>query len=168
MHDGTINAASDGPGHGSRFTVCLPMCGMAETDLEIVPQAIEQRSGLRVLIIDDNVDFASSLATILEGMKNQVCVAHDGSIGIGLAQKFDPDIALVDIGLPSLNRHDVARALRERSQHDRMLLVAVTGWGQESHRTQATSVGFDAHMVKPLDSPQLPTLFRNNLLTVHS
>lgn len=162
MHGGDIEAVSEGRGRGCCFRVRLPMVlayqpaevSTGEAPADAGPQ------GLRVLIIDDNVDFANSLAVILREMRHDVVVAHDGPAGVDRAREMLPDIAFVDIGLPTMNGYDVARLLRAQPPRAGMLLVAVTGWGQEGDRAQAMAAGFDLHLVKPLDVLQLPEVLR--------
>ena len=162
MHDGTIRAYSGGIGHGSRFTVELPL--LETTQPLAAPSSTLQQSRLvaaaeSVLIVDDNQDFANSLATILRNMGHKVRVEHDGLSGLNATETFQPTVAFLDIGLPGMNGYELARALKERHPDDALFLVAITGWGQASDKLRARQAGFDHHIVKPLDPAQLGSLF---------
>jgi two-component system CheB/CheR fusion protein len=105
----------------------------------------------RVLVVDDNVDAAESLAMVLRVGGHEVCTAHDGLAALNAAEQFQPEVVLLDIGLPKVDGYEVARRLRERAGSEQVLLVAVTGYGQEEDRRRAEEAGFDAHLVKPAD-----------------
>ena len=111
----------------------------------------------RVLVVDDNEDAANSLATLLEVMGYEVRTAYDGPEAIEAADEFLPAVALLDIGLPRLSGYDIARHVREQRGKD-VLLVAITGWGQEDDRRRAREAGFDEHLVKPADFTRLVRL----------
>jgi CheY-like chemotaxis protein len=119
------------------------------------PQPAARASGHRVLIVDDNQDFANSLAMILRAMDNDVRVAHDGVAGLAIAQEWHPDVGFLDIGMPKLNGYDLARRLRASAGTSAMALVAITGWGQEKDRRDAVSAGFDHHLVKPAEPDRI-------------
>lgn len=112
----------------------------------------------RVLVVDDNEDGAESLTFLLQSMGQEVSTAGDGMQAIELATTFRPDVVLMDIGLPRLNGYDAARRIREMPGGDRIVLVALTGWGHEEDRRQATEAGFDHHWVKPVDLQALRDL----------
>lgn len=105
----------------------------------------------RVLIVDDNRDSAETLATLLQIGGNETRTAHDGLAAVAAAEAFRPEVALLDIGLPGLNGWDTARRIREQPWGKTMILVALTGWGQEEDRRKSKDAGFDHHMVKPVD-----------------
>jgi signal transduction histidine kinase/ActR/RegA family two-component response regulator len=154
LHGGSLTARSAGLGQGSEFTARLPL---AQASLPDAGEAGGERregsaSGYRVLVVDDNQDFANSLAVILRTMGNEVRVAHDGASGLALAREFRPDIGFLDIGLPGLNGYDLARHLREDEATSAMTLVAITGWGQHKDRARAFASGFDQHLVKPVET----------------
>ena len=115
-----------------------------------MPNALPSASPLRVLVVDDNEDAANSLATLLEVMGYQVRTAYDGPEAIEAADEFQPAVALLDIGLPRLSGYDIARHVRGNRGKD-VLLVAITGWGQEDDRRRAKEAGFDHHFTKPAD-----------------
>jgi signal transduction histidine kinase/ActR/RegA family two-component response regulator len=158
LHGGSLGAESEGPGRGSRFIVRLPMLLVPDTDASrAIP---EDRNDLlstrqRLLVADDNEDFATSLAMILEAMGNEVKIAYDGLEALEIAQTFSPEVAFLDIGLPKINGYDLARRLRAAPNTRHTILVAVTGWGQESDKRQAKDAGFDHHLVKPVEPDQL-------------
>jgi DNA-binding response OmpR family regulator len=110
---------------------------------------------MRILIADDNLDAAESLALVLDQANHLTQVAHDGVSALALAETFRPQIALLDIGLPGMTGHELARQLRARPWGASMRLIAVTGWGQESDRLKSTEAGFDEHLTKPVDPDQL-------------
>jgi DNA-binding response OmpR family regulator len=116
----------------------------------------------RVLVVDDNEDAADSLAVLLGVMGYEVRTAYDGPEGIAAADEFEPAVALLDIGLPKLSGYDIARHVRARRGHD-VLLVAITGWGQEEDRRRAREAGFDHHFTKPADFDRLLALIGQEL-----
>jgi PAS domain S-box-containing protein len=148
MHGGVVAAFSEGPGRGSEFVVRLPlaeMLGAAEETDEDTPSLPPQR----ILVVDDNVDAASSLATLLRLEGHETRIEHDGPNALAIAHKWRPDVVLLDIGLPGMNGYQVAEQLRQRGYQGR--LVAVTGYGQEADRARSQDAGFDEHLVKPVD-----------------
>jgi len=160
MHDGTIDAESAGMGQGSRFTVTLPLAGGPRA--LAAPATAANPIGhvhYRALVVDDNYDFATSLATILRGMGHEVRVEHDGLAGLRAADEFQPALAFLDIGLPGISGYELAHRLRTEPCHSRIFLVAITGWGQDADKLRASQAGFDHHVVKPLDPSQLQSIF---------
>jgi signal transduction histidine kinase len=161
MHDGTVEAFSEGPGRGSEFVVRLPLLpeDVAEPDqgtCAVEPSA--PSAPRRILVVDDNRDSAESLATLLRLIGNEVRTAHDGRQALEVAAEYRPDMVLLDIGLPVLNGYEVARRLRTEPGYGRPMLVALTGYGSEEDRHRSQSSGFDHHMVKPVDFGALQTL----------
>ncbi len=155
MHGGSVSATSDGVGHGSKFTVRLPLIEEHPTKREAPsPPRVtaEPRLG-RVLIVDDNVDAAEMLAEALDGFGYRTAVAHDGPQALQVAAEFEPQIALLDIGLPVMDGYELAGRLRE--QHPHLTLVALTGYGQDGDRERARGAGFNDHMTKPIDIDEL-------------
>jgi DNA-binding response OmpR family regulator len=120
----------------------------------------------RVLVVDDNEDAADSLATLLGVMGYDVRIAYDGPEAIQAADEFEPAVALLDIGLPKLSGYDIARHVRARRGGD-VLLVAITGWGQEEDRRKAREAGFDHHFTKPADFDRLLELIGQELRQRH-
>jgi len=159
LHGGTVDARSEGPGRGSEFTVRLPVfVGAAEANtVQAVsePPPVARR---RVLIVDDSEDGAESMAMILDFAGHETFKAHDGVSALEAAERLRPDVVLLDIGLPRMNGYEVCRHLREQSWGRELTIVALTGWGQEEDRDRSREVGFDAHMVKPVDFDALLNL----------
>jgi PAS domain S-box-containing protein len=160
MHDGTVEAHSAGVGHGSEFVVRLPITAAAPEPPPPQPTAGEPTTPTtrRILVVDDNPDTATSLATLLQLTGNETHVAHDGLEAVAAAAAFRPDIVLLDIGLPKMNGFEAARKIREQPWGRTMVLVALTGWGQEEDRRESSEAGFNGHMVKPVDFAALTKL----------
>jgi PAS domain S-box-containing protein len=158
LHGGTVEAKSEGEGHGSEFIVRLPIVSSESVATLAAGTAAAARVGRRILVADDNQDAADSLAMLLEMSGHEVRVAHDGRAALSLAQTFHPDTALLDIGMPQLNGYEVARALRREPWGAGITLIALTGWGQESDRQKAIDAGFDRHLTKPIDPDALEAL----------
>jgi PAS domain S-box-containing protein len=159
MHGGTVEAHSEGLGRGSEFEVRL---AALENGSATITQAAEgeptTRVGHRVLIVDDNYDGADSLAMLLEEVGHETHLAHDGVEALEVAERIRPDAVLLDIGLPKLNGYEVCQRLRERPWADELVIVALTGWGQEEDRQRSLDAGFDTHLVKPVDHSLLMRL----------
>jgi signal transduction histidine kinase len=150
LHDGTVAAHSDGPGRGSEFVVRLPAVNGVPA-VEPAAERVSAAPSRRVLIVDDNADSAETLALLLQIGGNETRTAHDGLAAMAAAEAFQPEVALLDIGLPVLNGWDTARRIREQPWGRKMILVALTGWGQEEDRRKSKEAGFDHHLVKPVD-----------------
>ncbi len=153
MHGGNIGAESAGPGRGSRFVVRLPVGARKAGDASrpVAGTTAENGRHHRVLLVDDNRDFAESLATVLQFNGHDVRLAFDGPSAIELARDFRPEIAFLDLGLPGINGFDLARALRADPATRHATLIALTGWGQEKDRERTQEAGFDMHFVKPIE-----------------
>ena len=154
MHGGTIEARSEGRGRGSRFTVVLPSVGSTESAAPAVQSMATpaaDSAGKRVLVVDDNRDSAESLALYLQLMGYTVHTAHDGGEALSAGANLHPDAVLLDIGLPGQNGYEVARSMRATSWGRTLLLIAITGWGQEDDKRRARESGFDVHLTKPVD-----------------
>jgi CheY-like chemotaxis protein len=158
MHGGSVEARSEGYGHGSEFTVRLPAVLVAPVRDKGAEEEIIPSSGRRILVVDDNRDSAISLGMLLQLMGNEVHTAHDGLEAVQAAEVFRPDVVLLDIGLPKLNGYEAARRIREQPWGGDTVLVAVTGWGQEEDKRRAKEAGFNFHMVKPLEPAALEKL----------
>ncbi len=156
LHDGTVEARSDGLGLGSEFIVRLPLAPRHPAASPLVPDpALAAPVRRRILIADDNKDAAESLSILLELAGHEVRIAHLGRAALSLAQEFRPDTALLDIGMPDLSGYEVAEDLRRQPWGTRIQLIALTGWGQENDRRRALAAGFDHHLIKPIDPDQL-------------
>ena len=161
LHGGTVAASSGGPGKGSEFVVQLPTLNLPEEVLgNQLPekQASGMNSKRRILVVDDNQDSALSLAMMLNIMGHEVQTAHDGLAAIESASEFLPDIILLDIGLPKLNGYEACRRIREQPWSAHMVIVALTGWGQDEDRRRSAEAGFDHHFVKPVEITALQGL----------
>jgi two-component system, chemotaxis family, CheB/CheR fusion protein len=158
-HGGTVTARSHGIGRGSEFELRLPLADGA-VGPTAHPPAVEPRQSVprRILVVDDNRDVAESLAAILQMDGHEVRVAHDGHDAVALAAAWRPEVTLLDIGLPGMSGHDVARRIREQPEGPHMLLIALTGLGQEEDRRRSAEAGIDAHLVKPVSSAQIEAL----------
>jgi len=157
LHGGEIRAHSDGAGRGAEFTVSLPQTENEDAPGE--PAAANRiATGRRVLIIEDNVDAATSLREVLELDSHQVAVAHDGPAGLAMASDFHPEVVLCDIGLPGMNGYDVARAFRADEALKRTFLVALSGYALPEDLQHAAEAGFERHLAKPLGLQALQDL----------
>jgi CheY-like chemotaxis protein len=162
MHGGTIDAYSAGPSKGSEFTMRLPLLPTDKTT-QLTQQdsnasEVEKAFGLRVLVIDDNVDVAESTAELLGLAGYEVQFAYDGATALQLVLNFKPDIILLDLGMPGMDGYEVARRIRAESNDYRPILVAASGYGQEEYVRRAKEVGFDRCLVKPIDGSKLASL----------
>jgi len=159
LHGGQIEAHSEGRGLGSEFIVRLPL--VRETPALTEPIAAPEKitalgaAAIRVLIVDDNIDAATSLSYVLTLTGYQVRVAHDGNRALEIASEQHPDVVLLDIGLPGMSGHEVAQRLRAESWATDTQLIAVTGWGQAGDRAKSLEAGFDEHLTKPIDPETL-------------
>jgi PAS domain S-box-containing protein len=154
MLGGTVAATSRGPGLGSTFSVRLPMLSIAPRRQQQTSPAMATAQ-LRVMVVEDNPDIARSMETLLQILDHEVEVAHDGVTALRRAPDFQPDVVLVDIGLPHLNGYQVARALRTIPALKDNLLVACTGYGREDDKQAAMQAGFDRHVIKPVSADTL-------------
>jgi CheY-like chemotaxis protein len=162
LHGGTIEAASPGAGRGSTFTVRIP--ALDDDAQACAPEAAqssradETSAERRVLVADDHRDSAASLARLLELLGYSVRVAHDGEAAIAEAQAFRPHAILLDIGMPKLNGYEACRAIREQPWARDVVIVALTGWGQDADRHRSREAGFDHHLVKPVELDALESV----------
>jgi signal transduction histidine kinase/CheY-like chemotaxis protein len=157
-HNGSIEARSEGAGRGAEFVLRLPAAADARSRpswATATADASAMYPSLRILVVDDNRDSADSLGMLLELMGHQIRLAHDGVHAVQMADEFRPDVVLLDIGLPRMNGCDAARRIREQPWGRDMLLIATTGWGQETDRHNSKAAGFDHHLVKPVDATSL-------------
>jgi signal transduction histidine kinase/ActR/RegA family two-component response regulator len=161
LHGGQVVAHSGGVGHGSCFTVTLPLYTQAcevDAPAPASPEVAAPREALRVLVVDDNVDAAQMLALLVETLGHHPLVEHGPQQALARAAREHPDVCLLDIGLPGLDGYALAGQLRAQSGARRMTLVAVTGYGQDRDRERARRAGFDHHLVKPADTTVLARL----------
>ena len=165
MHDGEVSAYSQGVGHGSTFSVRLPATKAAsrvEGEVE-EPKIAQDR---RILLVDDNAPAAAMLAKLLARLGNHsVETVHDGQTALSKVRRCRPDIILLDIGLPGMDGYQIGRAMREIPDLDDVLLVALTGYGQEEDRRKSKDAGFDEHLVKPPSIEQIRDILNHPKLT---
>jgi len=166
MHGGSVTAASNGAGKGSTFEVRLPLAadGAAQADAgqrETGNAIAGQGAGIRVLVVDDNVDAALTLSMILEASGHATRVAHDGAAALQAASAFLPQIAFLDIGMPGMDGYQTASAMRRTPGLEDITLVALTGWGTENDRMRSSDAGFDHHLTKPAQLAAVQELLSN-------
>jgi len=155
-HGGSVEARSEGVGRGSEFVVKLPLLYQPQAASESAPDDSHSRlEDRRVLVVDDNRDAAESLGMVLSALGADVRTAHDGTAALAMLDEFQPQAVLLDIGMPGMDGYEVAAAIRARAGGQAILLIAVTGWGQEADRAHARAVGFDHHITKPADSERI-------------
>jgi CheY-like chemotaxis protein len=165
MHGRSVSARSEGLGKGSEFVVRLPLAKDAQPSLPELagaPQAVPGPT--RVLVVDDSRDGADSLRLLLELLGAEVRVEYDGPAALDAFGAYQPEVVLLDIGMPGMDGFEVARRLRQRPESQDVTLIALTGWGQEKDRRNSEAAGFDHHLVKPVDIDALQGL----LTAVHS
>jgi CheY-like chemotaxis protein len=156
LHDGRLEARSEGPGAGTTFVVRLPIASPADEQQPVV--IVPQPTGrCRVLVADDIPDAAEMMRVMIECMGHDVRVAVDGVQAVDIAKQFDPQIALLDIGMPRMDGYEAARQIRA-ALGDRVFLVALTGWGQEEDQRRSRAAGFDRHVTKPAEPAVLESL----------
>jgi len=158
LHGGTVNASSEGPGRGSEFRVSLPDVALAAGTAEGGALGTTPALARRVLVVDDNEDSADTLVALLEIYGCEVAAAYTGAQALALAESFRPSAVLLDVGMPNMSGHEVAERLRAMPSGEELLIIAMTGWGQEDDRKKTRDAGFDHHLVKPLDPAALVEL----------
>ena len=164
LHGGRLDVESAGVNRGSEFIVSLPLLGMPTADAVDTSSRDEQvTDGVvrRILVVDDNVDAADSLGTLLRLAGHEVRVVHDGRGAVDAAAEFLPEVVLLDIAMPDMDGYDVARRLRQLAGGETALIVAVTGFGRDEDRRRAKAAGFDLHVTKPLDPARLAALLNS-------
>jgi PAS domain S-box-containing protein len=163
IHGGTVEARSEGPGTGAEFVVRLPL----HKELAPAPEIIRTDSGrivepqFRILVVDDNVDAAEMLSTMLRLDGHRVWMVHDGKAALDAAQAYRPEVILLDIGLPELNGYEVAKWLRAHEKNRHVTIIAMTGYGQERDCQRSLDAGCDAHLTKPVAPQALRTFLRD-------
>lgn len=164
LHGGSVEVHSEGAGQGSEFIVRLPMVGVCEESPTTIsptkppPMTKPAGSALRVLVVDDNAAAAYMLSRIVEALGNETKIASDGEQAIAAAEAFQPQVIFMDIGMPRMNGYEAAERIRQTSWGKGLVLVALTGWGQEEDRRRTQAAGFNHHLVKPADLDQVQQL----------
>ncbi len=167
LHGGTVHAASNGLGTGSTFSVRLP-AGITQADAPTPHEAptTEGARPLRILVVDDNCDVADSLTTVLQLMGHDAAMVHSASDALASIASRTPEIVFADIGLPDMTGYELGEAIRRLHHDQRIVLVALTGWGSEEHRRQAVAAGFDYHLAKPAEISVIERILAHTLLEV--
>ncbi len=162
MHGGSITAASDGPGTGSTFTVRLPVTQLKieANNRDIIEKESATAFTRRVLVVDDNIGAARLLAIIVKALGHEVQTAYNGQEAVERGRAFEPEIVIMDIGMPVMDGYEAARAIRREDWGKGIVLIALTGWGQEDDKQKTRDAGFDCHLVKPVE----PDTIRNVLV----
>ena len=161
LHGGSIDVQGSGLGQGSEFVLRIPRAAAVSRPSRLNSASAEGVAGtlpLRILVVDDNRDSADSLSVVLRLTGHTVEVAYDGRTGLVAAEAFRPDVLLLDIGMPELNGYEVAERIRAAPWGSRIMLVALTGWGQATDRERSAKAGFHVHLVKPVDFAMLTKL----------
>ena len=154
LHDGSVEARSEGAGQGAAFVVRLPLAGEAGATADAI-QAGLPPTARRILVVDDNEDAATSLALLLQHAGHDVRETRDAQSALELAGRFAPDVVLLDIGLPDMDGWELARALRAQSVGGDLKLIAISGYGQNTDRRRSLEAGIDRHLTKPVDYAQI-------------
>jgi PAS domain S-box-containing protein len=160
LHGGSVSVWSAGLGKGTEFTVTLPLAVPVDSRPAEGTSSSGPRASWRILVTDDSQDGADSLAFLLKAAGHDVSTAYDGRTAIRMAEELKPDVVLLDIGMPEVSGYDVARAIRREAWGRNMRLIALTGWGQAEHRRRSIEVGFDDHLVKPVELDVLENLLQ--------
>lgn len=156
MHDGTVSAQSEGSGKGSTFIVRLPLVSAGARSAEPTSTAIQPSvAPRRILIVDDNQDAADSLTVLLQYQGHEVVTAYNGEEGLKCARTLRPHLVFLDLGMPRMDGIEAAQQLRSLPGGERMMLIALTGWGQEQDQQRTRMAGFDRHLLKPIDLGKL-------------
>jgi len=158
LHKGSIEVHSQGSGHGSEFRIRLPMTKLRPRAVVSATRTDDRLAKLRVLIVDDSRDAASSLSTLVELMGHDVRTEYDGEAAVRSAEAFRPQIVLLDVGMPGIDGYEACRRIRQHAWSKSMRLVAVTGWGQDEDRRRSAAAGFEQHLVKPVSPAVLEEL----------
>ncbi|HVT26549.1 MAG TPA: CheR family methyltransferase, partial [Lacipirellulaceae bacterium] len=157
LHGGSINVTSEGAGRGSTFSVRLPVASKEALEKRDSPDDVpaDKPASLRVLVVDDSKPAADTMSKVIALFGNDVRTAYDGKQALALTEEFQPQVILMDIGMPGMSGYEAAQRIRQQSNGNNILLIALTGWGQDSDRDRTKEAGFDHHIVKPADPSYL-------------
>ncbi len=165
MHGGSVSVTSEGLGKGSEFVVTLPVVTqsrpLAKSDTELTMGSIDQRP--KVLVVDDNRDAADSLQALFEMENCNVATAYDGMEAVEAVDEIMPDMIIMDLGMPSMDGYEAARRIRRKPGSQNVLMIALTGWGQNDARQRTIEAGFDHHMIKPVNFEELKRLVHGRM-----
>jgi CheY-like chemotaxis protein len=157
-HGGSVQARSEGKDRGAEFVVTLPLAGKGRSkDARLTPEAARRVGPRRVLVVEDHVDSAEALAILLRMEEHDVRTAYDSAAALGICETFLPDLVLLDIGLPGMDGYDLGRLLREKLGES-VVIVALTGFGQDEDRRRSKEAGIDEHVLKPIRSEAIDHL----------
>jgi CheY-like chemotaxis protein len=163
MHGGEVHLKSEGTDHGSEFIVRLPLCietaHAANSAAPRIASMVLARQ--RVVVVDDNRDAATSMGLLLKILGADVEVVNSGPAALLAVESYRPAVVLLDLGMPEMDGYEVAKRIRERPEFDDVMLIALTGWGQDDDRRRAHEAGFDHHLVKPADISSLQELLQS-------
>ena len=164
LHGGRIEVNSEGLGYGSEFIVRLPLAeALPQPDRSVQADRPVNLSALRILVVDDIPDVAVSLALLLRQLGAEVRTEHSGPAALEVLESFRPSIVLLDIGMPGMDGYEVARRIRQQPENRDIVLIALTGWGQDEDRQHSQEAGFDHHLVKPVNLAALKELLRSSI-----
>lgn len=163
MHEGTVTVSSEGQDMGSTFEVKLPILKDEEQKPAVTSETTShsKSTSRKILVVDDNLDSATSMAMMLELLGHVVSTAHDGREAVEVAERFQPQIILMDVGMPKLNGYEATRLIRKQAWLPQPVIIALTGWGQESDKHNSKEAGCDAHLVKPVNLSDLEKTLRD-------
>jgi PAS domain S-box-containing protein len=163
MHGGSVTAQSPGRGRGSTFSVTLPVIETtaAAQRSEPAESSSVSHQKRRILVVDDNLDASTSMAMMLELMGNEVFTAHDGLQAIERAERDRPDVVLMDVGMPRMDGYEATRLIRARPWGRTIVIIALTGWGQDEDKARSHEAGCDGHLTKPVNLPDLESLLES-------
>ena len=169
MHGGTVSAKSEGAGKGSSFTVSIPLVEAPAFQPEAMSAKPQPTSTapLKILVVDDTFEVAEAIGWMLEAINHEYTTIHDGRAAVATATRYRPDVILLDIGLPGMDGYSVCKALRENELFRDTPIIAMTGWGQDQHKTTTAEAGFTHHLVKPVSLADLETLLANLKIDNH-
>ncbi len=158
LHRGRLKGSSAGVGKGSEFTMYIPLAPFTTTAPDVKATQTVQAGKLNILVVDDNEDAASLLASFLESVGHQSVTASNGNDALALFDRHHPDLVLLDIGMPGMNGYELARRIRQHPYGKATKLVAVTGWGKDEDRYRSKEAGIDVHLVKPVENEEILAL----------
>jgi CheY-like chemotaxis protein len=175
LHGGSVDVVSSGPGHGSLFTIRLPISptpSLIDVAKKPVEESAASNRGHRILLVEDDDDVAESMGALLALDGHTVSTANDGVIALRKVRSFEPDVVLLDLGLPGLDGYEVARRIRMETPKKNIVIIALSGYGEAEHRRRSKEAGCDSHLVKPVQPDVLRKLlastwdFEQNTLVV--
>ena len=168
LHGGTLEGRSEGEGKGSEFILRLPLSERRGLESQDAEPPSHPGASRRVLVVDDNVDAATTIGSLLEAMGHETRIVYDGATALALIPDFAPDFVLLNLGMPGIDGYEVATRIRQTHPGPDLCLVAVTGWGQQADRAKSKAAGFDLHLAKPVEVNELESLLSRSVETRHA